>query len=61
MTVYEFLPRFGFPLHRNWDLEFEGNYSYWNMRGEQDLYFLGVNGNILFEPIQRRWGSLFLL
>jgi opacity protein-like surface antigen len=26
-----------------------------------DLYFLGVNSNILFKPIPGRWGSLFLL
>jgi len=61
MTVYGFLPRLGFSLHRNWDLEFEGNYSYWNITRKHDLYFLGVNSNILFKPVQRRWGSLFLL
>jgi hypothetical protein len=61
MSVFGFLPRIDLALHRNWDLEFEGNYSYWNISGEKDLYFLGVNGNILFKPIQRNWGSLFLL
>jgi len=61
MNVYGFLPRVDLALHRNWDLEFEGNYSYWNISSEKDLYFLGVNGNILFKPIQRNWGSLFLL
>ena len=60
-TVYGFLPRVGFPLHRNWDLEVEGNYSYWNIRREQDFYFLGVDVNLLFKPIQGKWGSLFLL
>lgn len=60
-TVYGLLPRIGLPLHRNWDLEVEGNYSYWNIRGEHDLYFLGVDLNILFKPVQRKWGSLFLL
>jgi opacity protein-like surface antigen len=60
-TVYGILPRIDLTLHRNWDLEFEGNYSYWNIRGEHDLYFLGIDVNILFKPIQRKWGSLFLL
>ena len=44
MGVYGFLPRVDLPLHRNWDLEFEGNFSYWNISGEKDLYFLGMNG-----------------
>lgn len=61
MTVYGFLPRIDLPLHENWDLEFEGNYSYWNIRREHDLYFLGIDANILFKPLQRKWGSLFLL
>jgi opacity protein-like surface antigen len=61
MTVYGFLPRIDLALHRNWDLEFEGNYSYWNITREHDLFFLGVDANILFKPIQRNWGSLFLL
>ena len=61
MNIYGFFPRVDLALHRNWDLEFEGNYSYWNITGEKDLYFLGVNANILFKPIQRNWGSLFLL
>jgi opacity protein-like surface antigen len=61
MTVYGFLPCVDLALHRNWDLEFEGNYSYWNIARECDLYFLGVDANILFKPIQRNWGSLFLL
>jgi len=52
LTVYGFLPRIAFPLHRIVDLEFEGNYSYWNIRREHDLYFLGVDANILFKPIQ---------
>lgn len=60
-TVYGALPRIDVPLHRNWDLEFEGNYSYWNIRADHDLYFLGVDFNLLFKPIQRKWGSLFLL
>ena len=61
MTVYGFLPRIDLALHSHWDLEFEGNYSYWNITRVHDLYFLGVDANILFKPIQRNWGSLFLL
>jgi opacity protein-like surface antigen len=61
LTAYGFLPRLDLPLHRNWDLEFEGNYSYWNIRREHDLYFLGVDANLLFKPIQRTWGSVFFL
>jgi len=61
LTTYGFLARVDLPLHENWDLEFEGNYSYWNIRKEHDLYFLGLDANILFKPIQRSWGSLFLL
>jgi len=60
-TVYGVFPRVSFPLHKNWDLDVEGNYSYWNIRRENDLYFLGVNGNVLFKPIQGGWGSLFVL
>ena len=59
--VYGIFPRVDFALHRNWDLEFEGNFSYWDISGEKDLYFIGVNGNILFKPFQWTWGSLFLL
>jgi opacity protein-like surface antigen len=61
MTVFGFLPRVDLALHRNWDLEFEGNVSYWSISGEKNLYFLGVNGNIVFKPIQWDWGSLFIL
>ena len=61
MTVYGFLPRIDLALHRNWDLEFEMNFSYLNIVKGHDPYFLGVDANILFKPIQRNWGSLFLL
>jgi opacity protein-like surface antigen len=55
------LPRIDLALYRNWHLEFEGNFSYWDISTEKDFYFLGVNANILFKPIQRKWGSLFIL
>ena len=61
MTVYGFLPRISLPLYKNWDLEFEGNFSCYDIHKMHDLYFLGGNSNILFKPIQERWGSLFLL
>ncbi len=62
MTVYGFLPRISLPLYKkNWDLEFEGNFFYYDIHKMHDLYFLGVSHNILFKPIQERWGSLFLL
>ncbi len=50
------LPRVGLALHKNWDLEFEGNFSHYFINGEEDLYFLGVNGNLLFKPVQ--WGKV---
>ena len=61
VNVYGLLPRFDLPLYRNWYLEFEGNFSYWGISGEKDFYFLGVDANILFKPIERKWGSLFIL
>lgn len=61
VDVYGVLPRFDVPLYRNWNLEFEGNFSYWDISAEKDFYFLGVNANILFKPIQRKWDSLFIL
>jgi hypothetical protein len=61
LSVYGILPRVGLALHKNWDLEVEGNYSYWSIRGEDNLYFLGGDLNLLFKPIRKKWGSLFLL
>ena len=62
VTVYGFLPRISLPLYKkNWDLEFEGNFFYYDIHKMHDFYFLGISHNILFKPIQERWGSLFLL
>jgi hypothetical protein len=61
LTKYAILPRLDIPLHRNWDLEIEGNYSYWALARERDLYFIGANANFLFKPIQWNKGALFLL
>jgi hypothetical protein len=49
------LPRAGLALHKKWDLEFEGNFSHYFIHGEKDLYLLGINGNLLFKPVQ--WGK----
>lgn len=59
--VYGFLPRFGLRLYGNLYGELEGNFSYWDISTQRDFYLVGVNGNILFKPIERKWGSLFLL
>ena len=61
MTVYGFLPRISLPLWKYLDLEFEGNFFYYDIHKTHDFYFLGVSHNILFKPIQEKWGSLFLL
>jgi hypothetical protein len=50
------LPRGGLALHKKWDLELEGNLSHYFMNGEKDLYLVGVNGNLLFKPVQ--WGKI---
>jgi hypothetical protein len=60
-TKYGILPRMSIPLHRNWDLGFEGNFSYWALDREKNLFFAGLNTNILFKPFHWNWGSLFLL
>ena len=59
--VYGFLPRVDLNVYKSLALELEGNFSYWNIAAQNDFYFLGGNINILFKPIQRKWGSLFIL
>jgi len=61
LTIIAFLPRVDLALHKNWDLEFEGNFSYYAISGEKNLYLLGCNSNILFKPLQWRRGLLFIL
>ena len=64
MKVYGFLPRITLPVSKNWkkwDLEFEGNFFYYDIHKMHDLYFLGLSHNLVFKPIQEKWGSLFLL
>jgi opacity protein-like surface antigen len=61
LTLGEFLPQGEIPLHKNWDFEVEGNFSYYAREDVKDLYVLGLNANILFKPIQWKTGSLFIL
>jgi hypothetical protein len=41
MGVFGFLPHISLPFHKNWDLEFEGNFFYYDIHKMDDLYFLG--------------------
>ncbi|MGB9629713.1 MAG: outer membrane protein [Thermodesulfobacteriota bacterium] len=61
LVMYSLLPKIDLPLHKNWDLEFEGNLSYYGIDHSKDLYLLGVNANILFKPIQWNKNFLFLI
>jgi len=61
LTKYDFLPRADLGLHKNWVLEFEGNFSYYAIKNSNNLYLLGLNANILYKPIQWNKGFLFLL
>jgi hypothetical protein len=60
MRTIAFLPRVDFYLHRNWDLEFEGNFSYYGISREKNLYLLGCNSNLLFKFFQWGGGSFFI-
>jgi len=61
MRTVAFIPRFTFPLKGNWNFEFEGDFSYYGILGEKNIYFLGVDGNIIFKPILWKGGNIFLL
>jgi len=64
MKVYGLIPRVTLPVRRDWkmwDVEFEGNFFYYDIHKMPDVYFLGLGTNFVFKPIQQRWGSLFLL
>ena len=64
MKVYGLTPRVTLPLRKDWkkwDVEFEGNFFYYDIHEMHDVYFLGLSSNFVFKPIQERWGSLFLL
>jgi len=64
LKVYGLIPRVTLPLRKDWkmwDVEFEGNFFYYDIHKMHDVYFLGLGTNFVFKPIQERWGSLFLL
>jgi hypothetical protein len=64
MKVYGFIPRITLPLRKDWkkwDVELEGNFFYYDIHKMHDAYFLGLSSNVVFKPIQGKWGSLFLL
>ncbi len=61
LTQLAFLPRIQYSLHRNWDFEFEGNFSYYGIKHEKNLYVLGVNTNILFRPLEGKGWKWFLI
>jgi hypothetical protein len=56
-----FLPRWSLALHKKWDLEFEGNFSYYGIVNDKNFYLLGTNANVIFKPIQWNRGSLFII
>jgi len=60
-TRWAVLPRADVPLHRYWDLELEGNFSFYKSSEVKDLYVIGLNVNILLKPIRWDRSSLFLL
>jgi opacity protein-like surface antigen len=61
INIVSLLPRAELKLHRSWNLEIEGDYSYLAISREPDLWTLGLNANIVFAPFQWKWGSLFAL
>ncbi len=64
MEVFGLIPRITLPLCKDWkkwDVEFEGNFFYYNIHKMHDVYFLGLSSNFVFKPIQGEWGSIFLL
>jgi len=58
MKVYGFIPRITLPLYKDWkkwDLEFEGNFFYYDIHKMHDVYFLG-SVVILFSSLSRKDG-----
>lgn len=56
-----FLPRWSLAIFNRLDLELEGNFSYYWISKNKNLYLLGANANLLFKPIQWKDGSLFII
>lgn len=62
LTLISLLPRVGFPLHPNWDIEVEGNLSYYGIKHEKNLYLLGTQTNLCFKPFQGNgWKWFFIV
>lgn len=62
LTLIGILPRVSFPIHRNWDIEIEGNFSYYGIKHEKNLYLLATQTNLRFKPFQReRWSWFFIV
>jgi hypothetical protein len=59
LISFALLPRWDLSAHKYWDFELEGNFSYYNISDNKDLYVLGCNGNLLLRPFQWEKGSLF--
>ena len=60
-TLVAVLPRAGFSLNKFLELEVEGNFSYYAIKEDKNLYLLGTNLNLLFKPIQWNKGGLYLI
>jgi hypothetical protein len=60
-TLVAILPRAGFALHKILELEAEGNFSYYAIKDDKNLYLLGTNLNLLFKPIQWNKGGVYLI
>ena len=61
LNQFGLFPRLDISLYRSLAVELEGNFSYFPISGEKNLYLLGMNTNLLFSPIRWRKGSLFVL
>jgi len=61
LNLWTFFPRVDVPVAKNWDVEFEGNAAYYDISRTKNLYVLGLNTNVLFEPLRWEGGELFLL
>jgi hypothetical protein len=59
LITFAMLPRWDLSLYKYVSVELEGNFSYYNIDDNKDLYVLGCNGNLLFRPFQWKKGSLF--
>jgi len=65
LNLWTFFPRVDVPIGENWEIEVEGNASYYDVSKTKNLYVLGLNTNILLSPFGGReenffcWGSRF--